>query len=363
LSTKSYISFLFSLLFIIQIPHCQNSKFKIRTVAFYNVENLFDTINNPDTFDDDFTPQGKNAYTSKIYHKKIDHIAKVISEIGFQASRNSPVIIGLVEIENKDVVEDLIHSEFLRKRNYKIIHFDSPDRRGIDVAFIYQEKYFIPIEQRKFEVKIWDEEGMRIFTRDILWVHGILDEDPVHILINHWPSRRGGQTRSNAKRMKAAFVCRKIIEDIKLEDKDAKIIVMGDFNDDPKDNSIKEGLLSVGRKEEVDIDNLFNPMEKMYKEGLNTLGYRDNINLFDQFLISSSLSNSKNYDNYNFYKAGIYNPSYMITSGGKYKGYPYRSFQNNGYSGGFSDHFPVYIYLIKRIEDLLEKQKEKQVVK
>jgi len=314
------------------------------------VENLFDTINNPDLFDDDFTPHGKNAYTSKIYYKKIDHIAKVISEIGFQTTKNSPVIMGLAEIENKEVVEDLVHSKFLRNRNYKIIHFDSPDRRGIDVALIYQDKYFAPIEQRQFEVKIWDEEGMRIFTRDILWVHGILDGDPVHILVNHWPSRRGGQKRSNAKRMKAAFVCRKIIEDIQLEYEDAKIIVMGDFNDDPKDNSIKKGLLSVNQKKEAGIDNLFNPMEEMYKKGLNTLGYRDNINLFDQILVSFALSYTKNYDNYNFYKAGIFNPSYMITPGGKYKGYPFRSFQNNRYSGGYSDHFPVYIYLIKRTE-------------
>ena len=346
--SKSYISFLFSLFFIIQIPHCQNSNFKIRTIAFYNVENLFDTINNPDTFDEDFTPHGKNTYTSKIYYKKIDHIAKVISEIGFQTTKNSPVIMGLAEIENKEVVEDLVHSEFLRSRNYRIIHFDSSDRRGIDVALIYQDKYFAPIEQRQFEVKIWDEEGMRIFTRDILLVHGILDDDPVYILVNHWPSRRGGQKRSNAKRMKAAFICRKIIEEIQSENKDAKIIVMGDFNDDPKDNSIKNGLLSVSQKEEAGIDNLFNPMEEMYKKGLNTLGYRDNINLFDQILVSSALSHTKNYNNYNFYKAGIFNPSYMITPHGKYKGYPYRSFQNNNFSGGFSDHFPVYIYLIKR---------------
>ena len=326
LSVKSYISFLFSLFFIIQIPYCQNSNFKIRTVAFYNVENLFDTINNPDTFDEDFTPNGKNAYSSKIYHKKIDHIARVISEIGLKLTNNSPVVMGLVEIENRAVVEDLVHSKFLRNRNYKIIHFDSPDRRGIDVALIYQENYFVPVEQQHLEVKIWDEEGMRIFTRDILWVHGILDGDPVHILVNHWPSRRGGQKRSNAKRMKAAFVCKQIIDKIRLDNKDTRIIVMGDFNDDPKDKSVKIGLLSEGKQKEMGLDNLFNPMEEMYKKGLNTLGYRDKTNLFDQILISSGLSNITNYDHYKFYKAGIYNPLYMITSIGKYKGYPFRSF-------------------------------------
>ncbi len=328
------------------------------------MENLFDTINNPDTFDDDFTPKGKNSYNSKVYHKKIDHIAKVISEIGYNTTMNSPVIIGMAEIENRMVMEDLVHSKFLSNRNYNIIHFDSPDRRGIDVALIYQEKYFVPVEQKKFEVKIWDEEGMRIFTRDILWVHGILDGDPVHILVNHWPSRRGGQKRSNAKRMKAAYVCRQIIDNIKKEYEGAKIIVMGDFNDDPTDKSIKKGLLSIGEQKEIGVDHLFNPMEEMFKKGLNTLGYRDKTNLFDQFLISSAgVSIDKNHDNYKFYKAGIYNPSYMITASGKYIGYPFRSFQNSNYAGGYSDHFPVYIYLIKRAKNEPKNQSTKRITK
>ena len=349
MSVKSYISFLFSLFFIIQIPHCQNSNYKIRTIAFYNVENLFDTINNPDTFDDDFTPRGKNTYSAKVYQSKINHISKVISNIGYITAKNSPVLIGLAEIENRIVVEDLIHSNALRNKNYKIIHFDSPDRRGIDVALLYRERYFTPIEQGNNEVKLWDEEGKRIFTRDILWVYGFLEGEPVYVLVNHWPSRRGGQIKSNAKRMKTAFVCKQILEKIQLENVDAKIIVMGDFNDDPIDDSIKNGLLSVGKYQDISTNSLFNPMEEMFKQGLNTLGYRDGINLFDQILLSSScLSTNKNYGTYKFYKAGIYNPSFLIAQKGRYKGYPYRSFQNNHYSGGYSDHFPVYVFLIKK---------------
>ena len=349
MSVKSYISFLFSLLFIIQIPHCQNSNFKIRTIAFYNVENLFDTINNPETFDEDFTPEGKNAYSSKIYWKKIHNTSKVISNIGFETSKNSPVLIGLAEIENRTVLEDLVYSKSLKNRNYKIIHFDSPDRRGIDVALLYQEKYFTPLDQKNYEVKLWDEEGKRIFTRDILLVNGLLDDESIHVIVNHWPSRRGGQKRSSSKRGKAAYVTQQIIEEIRLENTNAKIIVMGDFNDDPIDDSIKIGLLSVEKYSKIDQNTLFNPMEKMYKNGLNTLGYRDGINLFDQFLLSTAcISNNKNYDTYKFYKAGIYNPSYIISQKGRYKGYPFRSFQNNNYSGGYSDHFPVYIYLIKK---------------
>lgn len=349
MSVKSYISFLFFLFFIIQIPHCQNSNYRIRTIAFYNVENLFDTINDPDTFDDDFSPNGKNNYTSQVYWKKINNLSKVISNIGYETSKNSPVIIGLAEIENQTVLEDLIHSESLKKKNYRIIHFESPDIRGIDVALLYQEKFFTPLSQKNFEVKLWDEEGKRIFTRDVLLVSGLLENDLVYFIVNHWPSRRGGQKSSNSKRAKAAFITQQIIEDIRLEDNKAKIIVMGDFNDDPIDDNLKKGLLTVGKYQEADTNNLFNPMEDMYKQGLNTLGYRDGINLFDQMLLSSScVSNNKNYDTYKFYKAGIYNPSYVITQKGKYKGYPFRSFQNNNFSGGYSDHFPVYIYLIKK---------------
>jgi len=358
LSVKSYISFLFFLLFIIQIPHCQNSNFKIRTIAFYNVENLFDTINNPDTFDDDFTPNGKNGYTSKVYWEKINRTGRVISNIGYETSKNSPVIIGLVEIENRSVLEDLIHSEYLKNKHYNIIHFDSPDRRGIDVGFLYQEKYFTPLDQKNYEVKLWDEEGKRIFTRDILVVYGLLEDEPIHIIVNHWPSRRGGEKRSKSKRAKAAYIVNQIVENICLENIDAKIIVMGDFNDDPIDDSIKKGLFSVGKVKDIDQNSLFNPMEKMYKQGLNTLGYRDGINLFDQIILSSNyISTNKKYDTYKFFKAGIYNPPYVITQKGKYKGYPFRSFQNNHFSGGYSDHFPVYIYLIKKAPTFVEASK------
>ena len=319
---------------------------------------MFDTINNPDTFDDDFTPKGKNNYTSRIYWNKIKNLSTVISNIGYETAKNSPVLIGLAEIENRAVLEDLIYSNALRNKNYKIIHFDSPDRRGIDVALLYREKYFIPMEQKNYEVKIWDEEGKRIFTRDMLYIHGLLEGEPIHIIVSHWPSRRGGQERSKAKRMKAAFVCRKIIEKIQLEDIAAKIIVMGDFNDDPIDDSIKKGLLSVGGFNDMGKRTLYNPMEKMFKQGLNTLGYRDGINLFDQILLSSDcISENKNYDNYMFYKAGIYNPSFVISQKGRYKGYPFRSFQYNNYSGGYSDHFPVYIYLIKKTPTFVEASK------
>ncbi len=345
---RQFLSFLFTVFLFIQTPQSQNKNYKIRTIAFYNVENLFDTIDNPDTFDEDFTSKGKNHYTSKIYWKKIEKTGRVISEIGKEKTKTSPAIIGLAEIENYIVLEDLTRSKYLINKQYQIIHFNSPDMRGIDVALLYQEKYFIPIEQESFEVKLWDENGKRIFTRDILVVHGFLDNEQIYIIVNHWPSRRGGQKKSNPRREKAAYVAQQIIDNIKSENANAKIILMGDFNDDPIDKSLKTGLNSVGKIKKLDKENLYNPMENMYKNGLNTLGYRDGLNLFDQILMSYHfVSLDQTYQTYQFYKAGIFNPQYVINQTGRYKGYPYRSFQNNNYAEGYSDHFPVYIYLIK----------------
>ena len=344
---RQFISFLFALFFIIQPPLAQNRSYKIRTIAFFNVENLFDTINNPSTFDEDFTPQGKNHYNSAVYQKKILNISRVLSEIGKEKTKTSPAIIALSEIENDTVLKDLIHSPPLKDQHYQIIHYNSPDIRGIDVALLYKQEIFKPLEQESTEVKLWDDEGKRIYTRNILTVKGFLDDELIYMIVNHWPSRRGGQQRSSTKREKAAFVVQKIIDGIREEDKNARIIVLGDFNDDPVDKSIKT-LNSTGNLKDLDKSSLYNPMEILYHKGYNTLSHRDGLNLFDQIMMSYRfISPYKDYKNYQFYQAGIYNPDYLITQTGKYRGYPFRSFQNNTFTGGYSDHFPVFIYLIK----------------
>jgi exonuclease III len=214
---------------------------------------------------------------------------------------------------------------------------------------LYQEKYFTPIDQETFEVKLWEDSGKRIYTRDILVVSGLLDNDLIHIIVNHWPSRRGGQVKSEPKRAKAAFVTQQIIDKIEQNNENSKILIMGDFNDDPIDKSLKKGLISTGNHKKTSNAPLYNPMEKMFEQGLITLGYRDGLNLFDQILMSNAcLELDKNYSSFKFYKAGIYNPNFIILQKGRYKGYPFRSFQNNNFTNGFSDHFPVYVYLIKK---------------
>ena len=348
---KLHIPLLFALFFIGISTYCQHSRYVIRTVAFYNVENLFDTIDDPDTIDEDFTRDGKNNYTAANYHHKIENIASVLEKLGADLSNSSPALIGLAEIENFRVLDDLIKSESLRDQQYQIIHFDSPDRRGIDVALLYRQELFSPIHQEKIELKLWDEKGERIYTRDLLWVSGIMDDEVIHVLVNHWPSRRGGRERSEPKRMKAAFMVRKIIGRIYADQPHAKVVIMGDFNDDPINKSIKEGLLQSTERSEKEGMQLFNPMEGMFKKGLNTLAYRDGLNLFDQVIVSNSLlGDGQSYEGLSFFKAGIYNPAFLTTQTGKYKGYPYRSFENNRYAGGFSDHFPVYVYLVKQYD-------------
>jgi Endonuclease/Exonuclease/phosphatase family len=320
--------------------------FSIRTIAFYNVENLFDTINNQRKFDDDFTPTGKNHYTSTIYWSKINHIARVISEIGRSKTGNSPTLMGLSEVENRTVVQNIINSKYLKDKGYGIIHYDSPDERGIDVALIYLKRYFKPVSQAKHTLYIYKKNGKRDYTRDQLLVSGILDGELIHIIVNHWPSRSGGEAKSRPFREAAATLNKKIIDSLLKINPKAKIITMGDLNDDPTSPSLKKVLKAAGEKSKLKPTDMFNPMEELFKKGNGTLIYRDNLSLFDQIIISPSLV-KKDYKSYRFYLANIYNPSYIITKEGRFKGYPFRSYSYGKYIGGYSDHYPVYIYLIR----------------
>lgn len=324
-------------------------EYQIRTLAFYNLENLFDTINDIDK-QDEFSPIMQfKGNRSKVYWDKIEKLSDVISQIGKDKTRTSPAILGVCEVENEAVLQDLVKSEKLKKSRYGIIHFDSPDKRGIDVALLYQQRYFRPIHYEIFNPNIY-LENKKIYTRDILLVTGYLDDELIHIIVNHWPSRRGGELKSRPMREKAAYSLTKIIERIRENDKNAKIVIMGDFNDDPINSSFKKVLKTKKNKEDINDDDIYNPYEKMFENGLNTLGYRDNINLFDQILLTSSLIDKKDFTTYKMFKSGIFNKRFLTQKRGRYKGYPFRSFSRGNYTGGYSDHYPVYIYLIKRKE-------------
>ena len=336
-------------LLIVSSMNCQNQKdYQIETVAFYNVENLFDTLDDTLTFDDDRTALGKDRWTEERYRRKIDNIAKVLSDIGSEETKKSPAIIGLCEIENRTVLEDLIAHPLLKSNNYGIIHFDSPDERGIDVALLYQKKDFLPLNAQPRKLLIYDAEK-RDYTRDQLVVNGLLNGDELYFLVNHWPSRSGGEAKSSYKREKAALLNKRIIDSIFRLDPKARIIGMGDFNDDPTNKSFKKFLQTKSEIKDLKEKELYNPMELMLKKGKGTLAYRDSWNLFDQIYLSERLV-AKNYEGFQFYKAGIFNPPYLITQTGQYKGYPLRTYSSSGYEPGYSDHFPVYVYLIREVK-------------
>ena len=337
------------LFFILSQVAVAQKQYEIRAVAFYNLENLFD-VENDTLINDEASPimEMKEENREVVYQKKVANMAKVISEIGLAESKNTPVILGVAEVENRKVLEDLTQTELLKDRNYEIIHYDSPDKRGIDVALLYQPDYFTPTHHETFELRLWDEEGKRIYTRDQLLVSGYLDGEMVHVIVNHWPSRRGGEEASSHKREKAAFLNTQIIEKVRETDPEAKIIIMGDFNDDPTNNSFKKVLKTKERKADVKEGDIYNPTEDMFRRGENTLVYRDNINFFDQILFTSPLlSDGRDYNTFKMFKVIVFNPQYLTTQTGKYKGYPFRSFSGSNFIGGYSDHYPIYMYLIR----------------
>ena len=326
----------------------QEKKYAIRTIAFYNLENLFDTINDP-TINDEASPIMELKFNrAAVYWDKIEKLASTIAQIGLEKSKTSPAIIGVAEVENRGVLEDLVKSKHLLKNNYGIIHYDSPDKRGIDVALLYQKKYFNPVFHEVFNPNIY-RGNRKVFTRDQLLVSGYLDDEFIHLIVNHWPSRSGGEAKSSPLREKAAYQNVKIIKKIRETYADAKIILMGDFNDDPINASFKKVLKPKRKKKNVGKNDLYNPYENMYRKGFNTLAYRDNLNLFDMLLISAGLvdGGEKDFSSYKMFQAKIFNKRFLSDSKGKYKGYPFRSFSNGGYTGGYSDHYPVYIYLIR----------------
>ncbi|WP_369048466.1 endonuclease/exonuclease/phosphatase family protein [Tenacibaculum sp. UWU-22] len=343
--------FVLLVVFVFFTNYAQNSsgkKYNIRTVAFYNLENLFDTINDLNKNDEASPIMELKMDRSKVYWDRISKLSNVISQLGEEKAKTSPAIIGVAEAENFNVLADLVHAEKLKNKQYDIIHFDSPDNRGIDVALLYQKRYFKPINYEVFNPNIY-VDNIKIKTRDILLVTGYLDDELIHIIVNHWPSRRGGEFKSRPLREKAAYKVTQIIEKIRENDKHAKILIMGDFNDDPIDSSFKNILKTKSKKKNVAENDIYNPYEDMFRRGFNTLGYQDKINLFDQIMFSAPLLNKgdNNFSTYKVFRAAIFNKRFLTEKEGRYKGYPKRSFSNSVYTGGYSDHYPVYIYLIK----------------
>ena len=370
----------------------QQKQVKRAAIAFLNVENLWDTIPSADYIDgtlpfsnpkfhrsvpldslqflettedyqgewnnellvgkkvirkqilaEDFTANSPKRWGTKYYNQKLVNEAKVISELGRQYTNDNPAICGLIEVENRQVIEDLIKQPVLAKSNYGIVHYNSYDARGVDIALIYQKNRFVVQDSYTKEIKIYKEDAKRQYTRDVLVVIGLLDGEKIAVFMNHWPSRSGGEAISQPKRNAAAVVLKTEMDKISLENPGIKLISMGDYNDDPVSPSLKKHLGAVGDPSELsDKTPYYNLMYKLYKAGVASLAYRDSPNLFDQIIISKNFySTEKLTPTYSLFKAEIYAPSYLVNKEGQWKGYPFRSWDGDRFTGGYSDHFPA----------------------
>lgn len=306
-----------------------------RIISFYNCENFYDTIDQRNTIDEEFTPQSVKSYNAQIFVQKRKQIAQTIYELGKQANQDGISLMGLVEIENKMVLEDLVNDPVIKKYHYQIIHFDSKDLRGVDVALIYHPAHFKPYQYKPISLSMGNHQN-DFPTRDILYVKGLLDNQWVHVLVNHWPSRRGGNKISAKRRFWASEVARALIDSIQKTDTEARIIMMGDFNDNPTDPSLKN----------IPLENPFLPL---YKKGWGSLAFNDQWSLFDQILLSKPFFDPNK--ELTYYKSIIYNKIGRTESTGKYKGYPRRTWSGDQYNAGFSDHFPVSIILNQKMAE------------
>lgn len=325
---------------------------KPHKIMFYNMENFFDTINDPETNDEEFLPDGAKRWNSVKYNKKLHNMERVLFDIAAM-DRNYPIVIGVSEIENRSVLEDIVSTPKLRPANYGICHYDSPDLRGVDVAFLYRPDVFKLEGSENVPIRIESLPDFR--TRGIVTMWGTINGEPFFFMVSHWPSRLGGQQASAFKRNAVARQMRAIADSVLKVNPATKIVAMGDFNDDPTDESVEVYLGAKTSLKKLQPGDFYTPFADMLKAGLGTLAYRDTWNLFDNIVLTENLACGttgklrivKDPNKKTKYYGNIFKPSYLIQKEGQFKGYPLRSFVGNNFQGGFSDHLPVFIYIDK----------------
>lgn len=345
---KTLLFVCFSLWLSVLISEAQSHK-KDYLIAFYNLENLFDTINDDGVRDGAFTPQGSNEWTSERYQSKLNHLGEAINAIGVSENyTNGPDVLGLCEVENRGVLEDLVAHESLAKRKYQIVHSNSPDKRGIDVALLYNKKRFKLIESKSYPLYLVNPvSGKRIYTRDQLLVVGELNGTKINFIVNHWPSRFGGEMRSRPLRMAAAQLSRHIADSLLKADSLANVVFMGDFNDDPTNSSMVDYLGAALDSSDMKPRHLYNTSAPLFLEEKGSLCYRGAWNMFDQMVVSQPLLN-KTSRTLKFKSFSVERAEILIQQDGAYKGYPLRTYAGKKYLDGYSDHLPVYIFLSKQ---------------
>jgi hypothetical protein len=298
------------------------------TIAFYNLENLFDPEDGEHTLDTNFTPQGSYRWNQGKYQRKIDNLGKVISEIGPKKAQNPPVFLGVCEVENQSCLKDLINCDALYKYDYSFVHYESDDRRGLDTAFLYRTSHFKLKGSETFSIEVEGRTG-REPTRDILHVEGDFFGERIHVLVNHWPSRLEGSRSTRNKRRSVARELDKIVVSIYEKDPNSKILIVGDFNDQPNDYSLRR-----------DFSHDFFNASDQDEFGPGTVRFKNKWVVFDQILLDPNLLKNTRL---NYKASGVYCPPYLIESSGRHRGSPKRSIRGRRFQDGYSDHLPVYV--------------------
>jgi hypothetical protein len=348
-SLQRFCSVLAFSIIIVEVVLAQGD-YKVAAIGFYNLENLFDTVDLADKNDEDFLPQGRLKWNTEKYLSKQANMAKVIAELGVELTPDGVAILGVAEIENAKVLEDLCAQEALKSRNYQVLHHESPDERGIDCALLYQPKYFTPTFTKAYPVALVNEKtGEKDYTRDIVYATGLFDGEPIHLMVGHWPSRRGGEAASAPGRAAAARVCRQLSDSILAVNENAKIVIMGDLNDDPDSPSLTKVLEAKFETKDVKKGGLYNIMYTHYKDGNGTMAYRDSWSLFDQMIVSQPFV-SKKAGGWQYYKSMVFRKPWLLQTEGAYRGYPFRTFIGDIFINGYSDHLPVYFFMLKKKE-------------
>lgn len=335
----------------------QTKKFRIYSTAFYNLENLFDTIHDKGKNDYEYLPDGSNHWGTLKYTNKLKNMSTVLSRLGTEMKGNngkfvkvtkSPAVIGVSEVENRRVLEDLLKQPALRDKGWKIIHVEGPDKRGVDCAFFYDPAQF---KLRNYHLRqfVYENGDTVRKTRGFLLASGTIEGENFHFIVCHWPSRAA----TSMFREMGGRQVRAMINDIRSVDPRGKIIVMGDLNDDPKDPSV---AVALGAKHEMEkcktANDLYNPWWNMlYKVGQGTLLYDGKWNLFDQIIFSGNLlnhdKNNKTYDELKYYRSEIYLRDYIMSTEGKTKGAPKRTHASGVWLNGYSDHLPTQVFFRK----------------
>ena len=324
------------LLVVVVYVQAQRTNPKQYSIAFYNLENLFDTIHDSGKNDYEYLPDGAKRWNSEKYKAKLANMSKVLSELSIERVPEGAAVIGVAEVENRRALDDLVSQPSLRK--YDIVHYESPDRRGIDCALLYNPQLFQPTSSKLVTSTPFEGDTIHL-TRGFLIVNGKMAGDDICFLVNHWPSRGA----KSPVRVHAAKQVKVLTDSLLKTNKRLKIVVMGDFNDDPMDESL--AVLGAKKyKKEVKKGMFFNPFwETLEDQGVGTLLYRGKWNLFDQIVISPSLLRKRR--GLTYVDSEVFQRNYLIQQEGKYKGSLLRTHGGRLWLNGYSDHLPTLIYL------------------